>query len=87
MNKGHRKKNVYRNRRRTKIKFHKNRMCEDCGRRMWSPNWKDVPKGEPKLEATCDHIYPKSKGGTDDLDNLRIICLECNKKKGAAVPA
>ena len=28
------------------------------------------------------HDEPKSKGGTDDLDNLRPICLKCNRQMG-----
>jgi len=28
-----------------------------------------------------DHITPKSKGGTDNPDNLQCICNECHKKK------
>lgn len=30
-----------------------------------------------------DHITPKSKGGTDDLDNLQAICIDCHKAKTA----
>ena len=28
-----------------------------------------------------DHIIPKSEGGTDSLDNLQSICVECHKQK------
>lgn len=31
---------------------------------------------------TVDHIVPKARGGTDELDNLRVLCLKCNAKKG-----
>lgn len=30
---------------------------------------------------TIDHILPKSKGGTDDYNNLTISCIACNKEK------
>jgi len=33
-----------------------------------------------------DHIIPQSRGGTDDLSNLRLLCRRCNSKKGAKMP-
>jgi len=32
---------------------------------------------------TLDHIRPKSKGGTDDEDNLQTMCQPCNCRKGS----
>ena len=31
---------------------------------------------------TVDHVLPKAKGGTDDLENLVIAHLDCNSRKG-----
>jgi len=41
--------------------------CEKCG--------KDVQVGE------VDHILPHSRGGTDDLWNLQILCSGCHRLK------
>lgn len=37
-------------------------------------------------DLTVDHIYPESKGGTDEMTNLQTLCRRCNSIKGAALP-
>ena len=36
----------------------------------------------PFRNLTVDHIVPQSKGGTDHLDNLQLLCSACNSTKG-----
>ncbi len=36
------------------------------------------------LATHVDHITPKSKGGSDDMSNLRASCAECNLTRGSA---
>ena len=31
-----------------------------------------------------DHVIPVHKGGTDDLDNLMPLCVECHRRKSRA---
>lgn len=31
---------------------------------------------------TIDHLLPKSRGGSDSLENLRLSCRPCNNARG-----
>ena len=39
----------------------------------------------PDVELEIDHIIPVSRGGTDDIDNLKTACFRCNRGKGDKV--
>lgn len=45
-------------------------LCQPCRR-----------NGRIKAGRTVDHIKPKAKGGTDDTDNLEVICDACHADK------
>jgi 5-methylcytosine-specific restriction endonuclease McrA len=34
---------------------------------------------------SVDHIFPVSRGGGNDPDNLQTLCRDCNSRKGALV--
>ena len=36
----------------------------------------------PFRNLTVDHVVPRSKGGSDHLDNLQLLCAACNSLKG-----
>jgi len=36
-------------------------------------------------DLSVDHIHPRSKGGSDDKDNLRTLCRSCNSSKAAKI--
>ena len=44
--------------------------CEGCGEHFLDRS------------LTIDHIVPVSKGGTDHLENLQLLCGACNSLKG-----
>jgi 5-methylcytosine-specific restriction protein A len=46
------------------------RLCQPCLR-----------KDRVAAAHAVDHIKPKAKGGTDDLDNLQAICRSCHLDK------
>ena len=43
--------------------------CVACGRECCSPH--------------IDHKLPVALGGTDEIDNLQVLCAACNLHKGA----
>jgi 5-methylcytosine-specific restriction endonuclease McrA len=48
--------------------------CAYCGRR------------EKLRRLTIDHRLPKSRGGSNGLDNLVLACTACNHAKAARLP-
>ncbi len=36
---------------------------------------------DDKSKLTIDHVFPRSKGGTDDMDNIIMVCKHCNSSK------
>lgn len=39
-----------------------------------------------KSELTIEHVFPKSKGGTRDLENITLTCVYCNQNKKDLYP-
>lgn len=33
-------------------------------------------------KLTKDHVFPRSKGGDNDMDNIIMVCKSCNSSKG-----
>jgi 5-methylcytosine-specific restriction endonuclease McrA len=52
-------------------------LVSDYGSRCW---WCNRCLSEEKL--TLDHLKPKSRGGSNSLENLRLACFQCNNSRG-----
>ena len=75
--------------------FKQNTSCAACGlqgtRMILDLNPNDMNphfnlygvEDERLILMTKDHIQPKSKGGSDTLDNFQTMCTTCNNLKGA----
>ena len=48
--------------------------CQYCG------------KVFPTTQLTLDHVFPKSRGGEDDWENIVTCCKHCNQKKADKTP-
>ena len=51
-------------------KIRQNNYCWYCGKEL-----------EPS-KLTKDHVFPRSKGGDNDMDNIIMVCKTCNSSKG-----
>jgi len=40
----------------------------------------------PKQDLTIEHIYPRSKGGNTNIENISLSCSNCNQKKRDIYP-
>ena len=46
-------------------------------------NYTCVYCGAKKVPLQIEHVIPKSKGGTNTINNLVLACEKCNQKKGS----
>jgi 5-methylcytosine-specific restriction endonuclease McrA len=63
--------------------------CKICGVHVWRCPYEEgcqtIEEANAlpfKRRAVLDHILPVFHGGSNDADNLQILCLSCNSKKG-----
>jgi 5-methylcytosine-specific restriction endonuclease McrA len=52
--------------------------CLHCGKKLVVRD-----DGRPISEATLEHVWPETQGGTNDLVNLAVACAGCNREKGS----
>lgn len=51
--------------------------CLHCGKKLVVAD-----DGRPISEATLEHVWPETQGGTNDVANLAVACARCNREKG-----
>lgn len=61
------------------------RIARDLTRKVWDRDGWTCQRCGNHTNLTVDHIYPVSRGGANELDNLQTLCGSCNSRKGAKV--
>ncbi|WP_445638757.1 HNH endonuclease [Nostoc sp. DSM 114161] len=39
----------------------------------------------PQERLTIEHLLPKSRGGSNSFENLRLSCFKCNNTRGNSI--
>lgn len=55
-------------------------LCQLC----LSPVRPEQHQHHPRY-PTLDHVVPRARGGSDDVENLRLACFQCNTLRGTNV--
>ncbi len=61
----------------TRVKILENYICQVCGFTFEFQN----SEGKKRKYAEADHIIEKSNGGTEEINNLWVLCPNCHMKK------
>ena len=60
-----------------------NKRCQICGKQTrFFKSLYDTPFDREPRAGSVDHVIPISKGGTNDIENLRWACRSCNCARG-----
>lgn len=60
-------------------------MNSETRERLRAAVWKR-DGGRREHAGTLDHVVPRSRGGSNRLSNIQLLCFACNQIKGAALP-
>jgi 5-methylcytosine-specific restriction endonuclease McrA len=59
------------------------RVCQTCGRPVVVRSRRRGRVQHAGNLLTLDHIVPVSRGGRNEIENLRVCCRTCNMRRGS----
>ena len=69
----------------TKLFVKQSGKCYLCGAEMKLPEDFSERNVRDPLEATIDHLIPRSHGGTYRKENIKAAHAKCNRRKGSTL--
>ncbi len=57
------------------------KICKACGAEIERLGINTAWRG--RVQGQIDHIFARSRGGQNNPENLRLLCVSCNASKGA----
>ena len=58
------------------------RLCGICGKKiLYGSHESVISQRNSRYAWNIDHIIPKSCGGSNNIDNLQAVHVECNRNK------
>ena len=68
-----------------------NYQCRRCGLLGWRVRHRSGGYGhhtqKDSVYLSIDHVVPRSRGGSNEMSNLQVLCTMCNVRKGTRIIA
>lgn len=58
---------------------------QDVRRAVWARDQQSCRQCGARIDLEFDHILPVSKGGSNSMDNIQILCRKCNRHKSSSI--
>lgn len=67
------------------LNYERQSILSDVRQQVWNRYQGRCAQCGSRYKLEFDHIIPVSKGGSNSVDNIQILCSECNRSKGSSI--